>query len=750
MTKPLTAAISGILLALAAGTAFAQESAPPAPDTTPAPAKNQVRDKEGKVVNLDQVIVTGTRTPKAIDEIPGAITVVNKEEIAHTLLVTEDATAVLARTVPGYAESSQAMSNTGETLRGRIPLRLFDGVPQGSPLREGTRNGTFTDMGIIGRVEVINGPSASEGIGAAGGIINYISAVPTKEGNQTTITTRYQTQGHDDSGSWKTGITFARKQDSYDILLSGSHIDRGITYDGNGRRIGLNTSGSLADSESNNLFGKVGWNFGEDNDQRLQASYSRFKINGKGDYIQVLGCRGPTDDPPCATPVTNTSEKGHIFGSKDAFNDFKQYNAEYTHKAFFGGSLDINAYKADQAMRYLPELADDKQDPLIAPLGTLYDQSEIDAHKKGLRTSWTRPDLLLTGLELHVGVDLARDEAQQRLALTNRLWVPPMKYKSTAPYAQLSYDIGPITISGGYRREDDKLDVNSYTTTYYNNRVLVQGGSVKYKENLRNIGGIWRITDEWSVFASYSEGFTLPNIGIPLRNINTPGQSVDRISDLNAIIYKNNEVGFNWRGERGSFGATHYISKSPFGSSLAIDPHTSDFILSRAPVRIEGTELTGDWKFNDYWKVTALYSHITGKTSFWSADPGGRYGSGSLKKPLGVLDINPDKLAYSVTWNFLPHADATLGATSLFGRHVSGSDVRAYDGAQFSYTERTHGYTLWDLGVNYDMENYGKLSLGVENLLNKQYILSWSQLAGYQNYWAGRGRVTSLTYSITF
>jgi len=55
-----------------------------------------------------------------------------------------------------------------------------------------------------------------------------------------------------------------------------------------------------------------------------------------------------------------------------------------------------------------------------------------------------------------------------------------------------------------------------------------------------------------------------------------------------------------------------------------------------------------------------------------------------------------------------------------------------------------------DTFLFYDLETYGKLSLGVENLLNKQYILSWSQLAGYQNYWAGRGRVTSLTYSITF
>jgi iron complex outermembrane receptor protein len=749
MIKPLSAAIGSILLvSLFATSALAQDATAPAAGDAPKTTKKK-SDKPAEPTDLDQVIVTGTRTPKAVDEIPGAITVVNKEEIAHTLLVTEDATAVLARSVPGYAESSQAMSNTGETLRGRIPLRLFDGVPQGSPLREGTRNGTFTDMGIVGRVEVINGPSASEGIGAAGGIINYISKTPTKEGNETTITTRYQTQGKSDSGGWKTGVTFARKQGSYDVLLSGSYIDRGITYDGNGRRIGLNTSGSLADSTSSNIFAKLGYNFGENDDQRIQATFSKFKIQGKGDYVQVLGCRGPTDDPPCDVPRTNTSEKGHIFGSKDAFNDFKQYSFEYTNKNILGGSLDINVYKADQAMRYLPENTEDKQDPLIAPLNTLYDQSEITAKKRGIRTSWTRPDFLVTGLELHTGVDVARDEAQQRLALTGRLWVPPMIYNSVAPYAQLSYDIGPLTISGGYRRESDRLTVDSYTTTYYRNRVFVQGGKLNYKENLRNIGGIWRIGDEWSVFASYSEGFTLPNIGIPLRNISTPGQSVDRISDLEPIIYKNNEFGFNWRGDNGAFGATHYISKSPFGSSLAVDPHTTDFILSRAPVRIEGTEVTGEWRFNDAWKVNGIYSHITGRTAFWSADPAGRFGAGSLNKPLGVLDINPDKLAYSVTWNYSSRGDATLGATSLFGRHVSGHDVRAYDGATFSYDERTHGYTLWDLGVNYSLERYGKLSLGVENLLDKQYILSWSQLAGYQNYWSGRGRVTSLTYTIT-
>ena len=716
-----------------------------------ATAEPDQKKDSAEAVNLDSVIVTGTRSPKAIDKIPGAITLVTKEEIAHTLLVTEDATAVLARTVPGYAESSQAMSNTGETLRGRIALRLFDGIPQGSPLREGGRNATFTDMGMVGRIEVINGPSASEGIGAAGGIINYLSTVPTKEGSEFTVTSRYSTQFGNDSSGWKLGVNYAYLGEDYDFIGGVSRIDRGISYDGNGRRIGMNTSGSVSDSIADNIFLKGGFNFGEDGEQRLQATYSHFKIEGQGNYKQVEGCR--YDPVFCPVPTTNTSERGQIFGQKAEFNDFLQYALKYSHGDLFGGSFVADIYYADQAMRYLPENGEDKQLVKPAPpeAQRIYDQSEIVTKKRGIRTSWTRGDLFgVSGLELRTGIDLVEDEAQQRLALTNRLWVPPMEYKSTAPYAQLTYDLGPVTLSGGYRHEDGELHVDSYTTTAYRNAVFVQGGGVQYTEGLVNFGAIWRITDEWSVFGSYGEGFGLPNIGIPLRNIQVPGQSVDRIADLQAIVVENTEFGFNWRGERGSLSGSHYDSKSPFGTSLAVDPVNNDFILTRAPVRIKGVELSGDWRFNEQWKVSALYSRIRGFTSFWNADPAGRYDAGGLNKPLGVLDVNPDKIGASITWKFVPEGDITLGATKLLDRHLSGTDARPFDGNTYSYTENTYGYTLFDLGVNYQSEKYGRFSLGIENLTDKQYILSWSQLPGFQNYWAGRGRMVSFTHQIKF
>ncbi len=695
------------------------QAAPPAPSSPTSPARTAAPERLEGIT-----ITTGQRNPKAVDKIPGAVTVISQQEIQHTLIETEDATAVLARTVPGYSESTQALSNTGENLRGRIALRLFDGIPQGSPLREGTRNATFTDMGIIGRIEVINGPSASEGIGAAGGIINYISKTPTRMGDEYTFGARYGSQFKNDSAVWKLGGTFARKVDQYDIFIGVSHVDRGITYDGNGRRIGLNTSGSLADTKSDNVFAKIGYNFGRDQEQRLQLSVSDFQIDGKAGYILVDGDRN--------TGTTNTAERGQPLGAKAEFNHFRQTALTYRNDEVLGGSLAADIYYAEQAMRYPAEDGADRQDPLIAPIGKLVDQSEVRARKSGLRTSWAHQDLFLKGFELRLGADYTKDTASQRLALTDRLWVPPLKYHSIAPFTQASYDIGPLTFTGGFRRESGKLRVDDYVTTFFRNRVFVKGGTLDYKASLPNYGAIARLPYGFSVFASQSKGFTLANVGIPLRNINTPGRSVDNIADLQAIIVKNTEGGVNWRNQWASFSVSHYRSKSDFGTSLVIDPATNDFVLIRVPTEIKGTELAIEVTPVKEVRLNLIYSHINGKTTFVTGGP--------LDRRLGVADVSPDKLAATVSWRFLPKADLTFGATKLFTRNINGGTT---------FAEDTKGYTLFDVSASYDTR-YGLFALGIENLTDKFYLLSQSQIVGFRNITAGRGRVVSTSYTVTF
>lgn len=719
MKGTVAATLSALLLASVAVSAAAQDSAIKTEN-----AKEKEDEKAQKVETV--TVTTGTRTAKAVDKIPGAITIVSKEEVAHTLAITQDATAVLARSVPGYAESSQAMSNSGETLRGRTALRLFDGIPQTSPLREGNRSGTFTDMGIIARIEVINGPSASEGIGASGGIINYISAVPTKNGNEFTLTTNYSTQFRNDSESWKLGFNFAHKEDAYDLLLGTSFIDRGVGSDANGRKIGLNTSGSTSDSEAKNLFVKVGGNFGDAQTQRLQFTLGRFNIAGKSNYMLVDGDR--------ATGLPSTAVLGQPLGSKSSFNNFNQYSVAYTNDNLFGGAFKADYYRASQAMRFEAEDGADRQDPAIKPLGTLIDQSEINSQKKGVRTSWTAQNFLtVPDLELRAGLDLVQDETQQKLALTDRIWVPPILYKSTAPYVQGSYDIGPVTLSAGVRREDGKLSVETYRTTFFRNAVLVQGGTLDYKSTLPNYGVIWRIGQGWSVFGAYGKGFSLPNIGIPLRNVSVPGKSVATILDLQAIIVDNKEFGFNWRGQSGSISGSMYNANSALGVTLSVDPVTRDFVLNRRPIETKGIELSGEYILSKELKFGALYSRIRGKTS--------NTVNGPLEREMGVSDINPDKIAGSGTWKYSARGDLRLGFTTLRSRDIN---------AGRPGEEHTKGYTLFDLSANYDFKKWGTLSLGVENLTNKFYFLSWSQVDFFRNYFAGRGRVTSLTHTLKF
>jgi iron complex outermembrane receptor protein len=726
-TKLIPSALlaSALLLGVATPGPAQQVASPPA-------SQEDEKNKKDDTVNLEAFVTTGTRTAKAVNQIPGAIKLISNTEITNTLLLTDDATAVLARTVPGYSPATQQMQNTGETLRGRVALRLFDGISQTTPLREGNRNATFTDMDVVAQIEVINGPSASEGIGAAGGIINYISKSPTVDGSESTVRAKYWTQGKDDSDGYRLGLNYTFKEGPTDLIFAASVVSRGVPYDANGRRIGLGASGSTSDSDAQNFFLKAGRNFGKNNSQRIMATFSQFRIEGNGRYVEVPGSR--------ALGITDSSRPGVTPGARGVFNDFKQYALAYRNDALFGGTLNIQVYKASQAMRFVPEVvAADKADPLVAPLGVGIDQSEINSQKKGARNSWVRKDLFgVAGLEVNTGFDYLEETAQQRLALTNRTWVPPMNYTSKAPFAQFSYERGPVTVSAGVRHEDGELQVDDYTTVFFANRSFVRGGTLDYSETLPNVGLIVRLPQNWSVFGSYSKGFTLPNVGIPLRNVSIPNQTVAGIVDLQAVVVDNKEVGFSWRGKQASFSTSYYRSYSELGASLTTallgtpPNQTIDFVLQRRPVKIEGYEFQGEYRLSDTLKFTGLYSHVEGLTRTTETGP--------LTREMGMSNISPDKLNLSTTWKYHPKGSLTLDVEHVFSRDINVG--RAGE-------EHTTSLTLAHLTTTYSTP-WGDFSLGIENLTDKFYILPWAQIDQFNNYFSGRGRIFTFSWARKF
>ena len=87
------------------------------------------------------MIVTSSRVEKPLSTIPNTVTVIGQVELEQQLSVQHDLSTVLGNLIPGFSPSRQKMTSAGETLRGRKPLYMIDGVPQSNPLRDGGRDG---------------------------------------------------------------------------------------------------------------------------------------------------------------------------------------------------------------------------------------------------------------------------------------------------------------------------------------------------------------------------------------------------------------------------------------------------------------------------------------------------------------------------------------------------------------------------------------------------------------------------------
>jgi iron complex outermembrane receptor protein len=678
--------------------------------------------------SLERVIVTATRGSKAVEKIPGAVTVISAQEIETQTLVAEDLSQVLSVLAPSYAPSRQKLTSFGESMRGRTALLLFDGVPQSNPLRNGAREGYFADPSLIERIEVISGASAAQGLGATGGIINFISRTPREAGTRQHLELKYGTQGHSNDALWKTGYTLEHKSD-FDALLHLSATQRGVGVDGDGRRLGIEAvQGDTQDSHAGDFFLKLGRDFGP---QRLQLSANKFRLQGEGDWKPLAGDR-KTGVPTSAVPGTPPGQPPR--------NDVRTVSVDWTHHELAGGQAHAQVYKQDFSALYGATAATTFQDVRLAPVGSLFDQSEVVADKAGVKLSWVRPDLLVSGLELTTGLDWLKDTSQQRLALTGRTWVPPLKFTSTAPFAQLEYEFGPITVRGGARRENATLKVDSYETLAFYKSTAVQGGERSFSQWVKSLGAVWRLGNGWSSFVSYNEGFGVPDVGLVLRAVNTPNQSVDKLISLEPVVTDNREIGLAWRGKLGSLSASVYDSRSDLGSQIRVDATTGVGSVLRVPVQVKGFEFSGELKPLPDWTLSASYARTRGRTA---AQP-----NAPLDVDLGARSQGPDKLVLAAAWQFMPKGNVRVQATHLASRDIN--QGRVVGTAKLE--EHFQGYTLVDLAATYGT-SWGDVGLGVENLFDRQYVGYYAQSnpAGTNDdLFAGRGRTLTLSWRRTF
>lgn len=676
--------------------------------------------------DLDQLVVTAARTILPASALPLTVDVIDSEALSQQVTVSGSIVDAVSTLSPSFSPTRQKLSGAGETLRGRSPLYAINGIPQSTPIRDGSRDGYTIDPFFIDRVELIYGSNALQGIGATGGVVNQVTVGPPKRDGVSGRTLVQATAGHDlgDSVGGKLAGLVGWRGGAFDATAGVAYETRGAFFDGDGHRVGIDTTqGDVQDSKALSLFGRFGWQLGETT--RLDLVANRFALKGDGDYVVLAGDR--------LAGVPATSVRGTVPG-KPAANRVETVSASLTDTDLAGGNLIAQLFFNRTRDTFGGDKGVTFQDTAIAPKGTLYDQSSNRSRKLGARISYERAMPGFEALTATVGLDGLTDRTEQLLIQTNRVWVPPTRFDSLAPFVQGNLKLldGKLRLNGGARLENVTLKVNDFTTLAYYGSRKVGGGSPEFKASLVNGGVVVEPAAGLRLYASYAEGYTVPDVGRILRAIAKDGVDVDSFLDISPIVSNNRELGAEL--QRGPFeaSATYFWSSSKLGQFLVANA-SGIFDVQRQRVEIEGLELNLKARTPvEGLVLSSGYARLRGRSDT-DAD-------GKVDKALDGANISPDRLNLAADYQ-RGKFGARLQVQSYLKRNMQGSAVKD----DFS------GYTLADAFVRYELP-VGALSLGVQNLLNKPYISynSDTTLPANEKVFAGRGRTATLGWDTRF
>ncbi|WP_409321246.1 TonB-dependent siderophore receptor [Pseudomonas monteilii] len=675
-------------------------------------------------VEMAQMEITASRTSSSLVSATRQSTVLEHEQLQELRQGSESLATVLAKAIPGMSDSSRTITEYGQTLRGRSMLVMVDGVPLNTN-RDSSRNLANIDPALIERVEVIRGSSAIYGSGATGGIISITTRPAGGENRAETslsATSPLTRLGSDGLGG-QFQQYFAGSQGAVDYAFDFGTRHIGASYDAHGGRIAPEPSqGDLFDSNIYNIGGKLGLHI--DENQRIQLAVSHYDARQDSDYAT---------DPSVAKLPAGSVPANAIKGlDLDEQNRIRNtlVNLEYENLDILGSRLSAQMYYRDYFTRFTPFDA-----RAVATRGGNVDQIMQNSEVFGSRLTLRTPLGESGSTELVWGGDYNQERSDMPLDVfdpavydasgglvfdkTGKLtYMPPLRTRSAGAFAQLQHRFDEHwSVDGGLRYEystaefDDFVPLSESTAA---SPVAVKGGEVHYDALLSNLGIVYSPVLGQEIYASFSQGFQLPDVGIQLRNARR-GFDIGA-SNLEPVKTNNYELG--WRGELGSntLGTLAlFYTTSKLGD---VQSFNNGLILTRTKERIYGAEASADWLSDD-----AVWG--AGGSATWMR--GREKPDGKGWQDMTGYRVPPLKLtAYvqykpTLEWSnrlqatFFDAKDYRLDGVDSFGRHQVSS------------------YTTVDLVSQYQISADDKISVGIQNLFNRDYYPLYSQLLRNNN-----------------
>jgi iron complex outermembrane receptor protein len=709
------------LLAAAVAVALFSTLAPARAQSAPAAAAPGVAPADAEAGELDRVVVTGARVPRALSDLPISVSQVDEPAVVQQLSVSTNVLEGLDVLVPGLT-TSQEEARTGcrTNIRGRQAQFLVNGVPTNDNLRRSNCGSLYSlSPFAVERIEVVRGSTAVYGAGAPGGAINLLTRRARGAAQEVDLAAQWSVNPHASSGSGETTVYAGtgRQGDAFGYYIGAGFQEYGVRRNPDGGIL----PGSTFDSASFN--GSFDARLGRG---VLRATALHHDEDPRRQYgtdgTQLAGVR-------LAGSATVVQPANPFFGQ--AATTQTLMTLAYEHPEVLGHALAASVYHHDE--RLIQRATD------VFGGGVFYTNTDSENQRLGLRTSLNRAFALGEGaLDATYGVDLLRQRYYRPQvnpatdAITGFI-APEVLLDSTAVFAQLQYRSGPWLFTGGARHEWFEGEVGDQGFAPSIPRASTPGRTPDFELTLANLGVVYDIAPALQVFAGFNQGAEISEFGRAARGVRDP-------STINLDAATSDQVELGLRGRIGpvDMSAAAFRSYSDRAAALQADRScVGQPLCPLIPLRLEqdirGVELTADWRVSAALRVGGLFTWQDGEFNAPGATP----------VPYSTDTLVPMRTTAFVEFEPLPGWHNRLQAT-----HHAATDI--YDAQQeASGARETDDTFLVDFTTSHPL-GAGTVYLGVANLLNERYVNATNQSSGDFFHYLAEGRRVTLGYRLGF
>lgn len=756
------------------GGGFAVVPAARAAASTAALASQQ-SDSTPSAGALGAVTVVSSRAPRAIDETPNTVWVIGNEEIEQQARAGVPLKEMLGQLVPSLDLGGQMRTNFGQNLRGRPAQVMIDGISLNGS-RTLSRQFDSIDPFNIERIEVLSGATAIYGGNATGGIINIITKRADPDQPRFTSEVGLRSGFHSsDDRDWHAAQSIQGGNETLQGRLALAYARTGGAYDGNGQRVLPDiTQTDLQWNRSLDLLGTLDAQLGGGATLKTLAQYYDSGYQpGKALWMQP----GPGGDilRPSALDVRSGF-------SSDVEPQTRRHllSTDYHQPDVFGGQdFYLKAYHRAESLQFYPFPGVDNVNvgngnQRVPYWSTSTQETTTYGLKAMLLKDWDR-------LRLSYGLDYDHErftadqtmfDVQQAMSsggLQFRRVAQLGRYPSFSTgiwgaYAQADWRATDrLSASAGLRHQRVSIRVDDFAQVAQQRLVAagygkgvqaIPGGSNDYSATLLNAGLVYKLNASQQLWGNYSEGFELAD---PAKYYGT-GASYSlgadgiwklgrhlSVANTTMAAIKTRSVELGWRVRQGGWTAQAALFHAQSNNAIAVDRSTMNITLADSKVRNYGLEGQVDYRFGKGWNTGGnllLLRTEERSTDGW--------------KKRGIYYASPSKLTAYVGRSQGPWT-ARLQAVHSLKLH---SDMASFGNGA---SETLPALTLVDLMGSYRFNHgggaQGTLTVGIQNLFNRQYATRWSEqaklayassIAPHVLDFKGRGRTLGVSYTLTY